>query len=53
VVATLLVQNGTLELGDVVIAGTAYGRIRAMFDFRGKGNCTRQVPPPRSDHGLE
>ena len=36
VVATLLVQNGTLEMGDVVIAGTAYGRIRAMFDFRGK-----------------
>jgi|YelNatPaOPRAMG01_1025707.scaffolds.fasta_scaffold00653_13 translation initiation factor IF-2 len=35
VVATLLVQNGTLELGDVVVAGNAYGKIRAMFDFRG------------------
>ncbi len=36
VVATLLVQNGTLEMGDVVIASTSCGRIRAMFDFRGK-----------------
>jgi translation initiation factor IF-2 len=35
-VATLLVQNGTLRTGDIVVAGTAYGRIRAMFDFRGK-----------------
>ncbi len=36
VIATLLVQNGTLELGDAVLAGTSYGRIRAMFDFRGR-----------------
>jgi len=35
-VATLLVQNGTLHAGDIVVAGTAYGRLRAMFDFRGK-----------------
>jgi translation initiation factor IF-2 len=35
-VATLLVQNGTLRSGDIVVAGTAYGRLRAMFDFRGK-----------------
>lgn len=35
-VATLLVQNGTLRAGDTVVAGTAYGRLRAMFDFRGK-----------------
>jgi translation initiation factor IF-2 len=34
-VATLLVQNGTLRSGEIVVAGTAYGRIRAMFDFRG------------------
>lgn len=33
--ATLLVQNGTVNVGDVVIAGTAHGRIRAMFDYRG------------------
>lgn len=36
VVATLLVQNGTLKSNSVVLAGTSYGRIRAMFDFRGK-----------------
>jgi len=35
-VATLLVQNGTLQSGDIVVAGTAYGRLRALFDFRGK-----------------
>jgi translation initiation factor IF-2 len=35
-VATLLVQNGTLRSGDIVVAGTASGRLRAMFDFRGK-----------------
>lgn len=34
-VATLLVQNGTLRSGDIVVAGNAYGRLRAMFDFRG------------------
>ncbi len=36
VMATLLVQNGTLSMGDVVMAGKAWGKIRAMFDFRGK-----------------
>ncbi len=36
VLATLLVQNGTLKLGDVVVAGMAVGRIRAMFDEKGK-----------------
>lgn len=35
-VATLLVQNGTLRVGDSIIAGTSYGRIRAMFDDKGK-----------------
>ena len=36
VIATLLVQNGTLKNGDVVIAGTSYGRLKALSDFRGK-----------------
>ncbi|MCR5208050.1 MAG: translation initiation factor IF-2, partial [Eubacterium sp.] len=35
-IATLLVQNGTLKAGDVIIAGTAVGRVRAMTDYRGK-----------------
>ena len=34
-VATLLVQNGTLEQGDIIIAGTAVGRVRTMMDFKG------------------
>lgn len=33
-IATLLVQNGTLKNGDVVVAGTAHGKIRAMYDHR-------------------
>jgi translation initiation factor IF-2 len=36
VIATLLVQNGTLKNGDVVVAGTAYGKLKALSDFRGK-----------------
>ncbi len=36
VIATLLVQNGTLEVGDVVIAGESYGKLKAMFDFKGR-----------------
>ena len=35
-IATLLVQNGTLHSGDVIIAGTAVGRVRAMTDYRGQ-----------------
>lgn len=35
-VATILVQSGTLQRGDVVLAGTAYGRVRAMLDENGK-----------------
>ena len=35
-VATLLVQNGTLHQGDVIIAGTAVGRVRAMTNARGQ-----------------
>ena len=35
-VATVLVQSGTLKRGDVVLAGAAYGRVRAMLDENGK-----------------
>lgn len=35
-VATLLVSNGTLNVGDVLLAGTNYGRVKAMFDERGR-----------------
>jgi len=42
-IATLLVQNGTLKQGDVIIAGTAVGRVRAMTDAR--GNKLEQAGP--------
>ncbi|MEW9081063.1 translation initiation factor IF-2 [Caldanaerobacter subterraneus] len=35
-VATVIVQNGTLQVGDAVIAGTTYGKVRAMFDDKGR-----------------
>ncbi|QNB45724.1 translation initiation factor IF-2 [Thermanaerosceptrum fracticalcis] len=42
-VATVLVQNGTLEVGDFIIAGTTQGRIRAMQDD--KGRRLKKAPP--------
>ncbi len=42
-VATLLVQNGTLKQGDVIIAGTAVGRVRTMLDYKG-GRLTEAGP---------
>ena len=35
-VATVLVQRGTLQIGDTIIAGTAYGKVRAMINDRGE-----------------
>jgi translation initiation factor IF-2 len=35
-VATVLVQNGTLRIGDVIVVGSAYGKIRALTDDKGK-----------------
>ncbi|MFA9444721.1 translation initiation factor IF-2 [Egicoccus sp. AB-alg6-2] len=44
-VATVLVQNGTLRRGDILVAGTADGKIRAMFDEN--GNNVDEAPPAR------
>ena len=35
-IASLLVQNGTLKSGDIIVAGTAVGKVRAMTDYRGR-----------------
>ncbi len=52
VVATLLVQNGTLHAGDTVLAGDTYGKIRAMFDFKGKQIKTAGPSTPVQILGL-
>ncbi|MGB7543128.1 MAG: translation initiation factor IF-2 [Burkholderiales bacterium] len=42
-VATVLVQSGTLKRGDIVLAGSSFGRVRAMLDER--GNAVREAGP--------
>src|SRR5262249_50104487 len=52
-VATVLVQNGTLHVGDNFIVGNTFGKVRAMFDDR--GNVVEEAPPstPVEVLGLE
>ena len=42
-VATVLVQNGTLKIGDSIISGITYGKVKAMFDENGKP--VKKAPP--------
>ena len=51
-VATILVQSGTLNRGDVVLAGSAYGRVRAMLDENGKPIQTAGPSIPVEIQGL-
>jgi translation initiation factor IF-2 len=53
VVATVLVQNGTLRIGDNFIVGNTFGKVRAMFDDR--GSVVEEAPPstPVEVLGLE
>ncbi len=52
VVATLLVQNGTLKVGDVVVTVTTQGKVRAMFDHQGKQVESARPSSPVSVLGL-
>ncbi len=52
VMATLLVQNGTLQAGDVVVAGTSYGKLRAIADYKGKAIKKAGPSTPVSVMGL-
>jgi len=52
-VATLLVQNGTLRTGDVVVAGLASGRIKGMFDQSGKPIKEAKPSQPVTVMGLD
>ncbi|WP_414449567.1 translation initiation factor IF-2 [Burkholderia sp. 22PA0099] len=51
-VATVLVQSGTLSRGDVVLAGSAYGRVRAMLDENGKPTKSAGPSIPVEIQGL-
>jgi len=44
-VATVLIESGTLRVGDAIVAGTAYGRVRAMSDEN--GDPVDEAPPAR------
>ncbi|WP_151636650.1 translation initiation factor IF-2 [Noviherbaspirillum aerium] len=51
-VATVLVQSGTLKRGDVVLAGSSYGRVRAMLDENGKNVADAGPSIPVEIQGL-
>lgn len=51
-VATILVQSGTLKRGDVVLAGSSYGRVRAMLDENGKSVAEAGPSIPVEIQGL-
>ena len=51
-VATVLVQSGTLKAGDIVLAGSTYGRVRAMLDENGKTIKTAGPSIPVEIQGL-
>lgn len=52
-VATLLVQNGTLNAGDIIVAGTSVGKIRAMTDYHGNHVTSAGPSVPVEIMGLD
>lgn len=51
-VATVLIQSGTLHVGDAIVAGTAYGRVRAMVDENGESLAEAGPSRPVQVQGL-
>jgi translation initiation factor IF-2 len=52
VLSTLLVQNGNLEVGETLVVGSTYGRLRAMFDHRGNKIQSAGPSTPISAMGI-
>lgn len=52
-VATVMVQNGTLHVGDIILAGSNYGRVKAMFDDTGKRVKEAEPSTPVQVLGLD
>lgn len=52
VISTLLVQNGNLEVGEILLVGSTYGRLRAMFDYRGNKIQSAGPSTPISTMGI-
>lgn len=52
IMVNLLVQNGTLKVGDTLLIGEYYGRVKSMFDFRGKPVKASGPSTPVSVSGL-
>lgn len=53
VIATVLVQDGTLRVGDVVVCGDGYGRVRAIFDDQGRSIPAAGPSTPVEVSGLD
>ena len=53
VVATVLVQDGTLRVGDVIVCGDGYGRVRALFDDKGRSVTEAGPSMPVAVSGLD
>lgn len=52
-IATVIIQNGTLKVGDYVVSGTTYGRVRSLIDDKGKTIKSAGPSMPVAVYGLE
>ena len=52
-IATVIVQNGTLKVGDYIVSGTTYGRVRSLTDDKGKNIKSAGPSKPVAVYGLE